>query len=166
MAWGAIWHAGQVRKYTDSVPYFTHPMRVAKMVAQVGGTDEMIAAALLHDTVEDCGVTRMEIYEKFGPMVSLLVSGLTDISKPEDGNRAWRKEMDRQHMAIQPAEVKTIKLADLIDNTESIVANDPEFAKVYMREKALLLEVLGDGNTVLHARAKAIVDGYFSEIMP
>ena len=166
MAWGAIWHGGQVRKYTDSVPYFTHPIRVAKMVAEVGATDEMIAAALLHDTVEDCGVTLKEIAEKFSPMVALLVSGLTDISKPEDGNRACRKEIDRQHMAVQPAEVKTIKLADLIDNSESIAKYDPEFANVYMREKSLLLEVLIEGNPVLYARAKSILDRYFSEQNP
>lgn len=140
-----------------------HCLCVAKLVQEVGGTDEMVAAALLHDTVEDCGVEILDIAQKFGLLVSLYVSGLTDVSKPEDGNRAYRKEMDRQHMASQPSEVKTIKLADLIDNTKSIVEHDLDFARVYMREKALLLEVLGDGNPVLYARAKAIVDSYFCE---
>jgi len=160
MSWSSIWHSAQRRKYTGD-PYVIHCLRVAKLVQEVGGTDDMVAAALLHDTVEDCGVDILDIAQKFNPLVALYVSGLTDVSKPEDGNRAYRKEMDRQNMASQPAEVKTIKLADLIDNTESIVAHDPDFAKVYMAEKALLLQVLGDGNPVLYQRARAILGNYY-----
>ncbi len=79
---------GQRRKYTNE-PYFVHPAEVARIVAEVpGSTPEMVAAAWLHDTVEDTGVTYNDIHMNFGPEVAVLVGWLTDVSKPEDGNRA------------------------------------------------------------------------------
>jgi (p)ppGpp synthase/HD superfamily hydrolase len=57
---------------------------------------------------------------EFAKEVVALVEMLTDVSKPEDGNRAVRKEIDRQHTALASPEGKTIKLADLIDNTQSM----------------------------------------------
>lgn len=150
---------GQTRKYTGE-PYWHHPRAVAGIVASVTDDPEMIAAAWLHDVVEDTQVEHVTIWTLFGARVGDLVIHLTDISKPEDGNRAMRKEVDRAHISIGPPEAKTIKLADLIDNTSSIVARDPGFAKVYLAEKAKLLEVLRDGDPVLWNRAeKMLVDG-------
>lgn len=142
----------QVRKYTGE-PYINHPMAVAALVDAVGGTDEMIAAALLHDTVEDTYATIDNIRLLFGDTVAEYVEWLTDISKPSDGNRAIRKKIDRDHIVNAPSEVKTIKLADLIHNTASIVEHDPKFAKIYLAEKRLLLEVLRDGNIELWEHA-------------
>lgn len=81
------------------------------------------------------------------------VSDLTDVSTPKDGNRVQRKALDREHTARACREAKTVKLADLIHNTEDIVANDPEFAVTYLREKRLLLEVLREGDKELYQRA-------------
>lgn len=148
-AHGAI---NQRRKYTNE-PYIVHPAAVAKIVQSVAHTPEMVAAAFLHDTVEDTEVTLTEIEVAFGAEVRKLVYWLTDISQPEDGNRATRKAIDRDHIALAPAEAQTIKLADLIDNTETIVAHDPDFAVVYLKEKARLLEVMTKGDRILHARA-------------
>ncbi|MBO6542280.1 MAG: HD domain-containing protein [Alphaproteobacteria bacterium] len=145
---------GQRRKYTGD-PYIVHPRNVASLVASVGGSPEMIAAAWLHDVVEDTPVTQDQIKEAFGPSVADLVYWLTDISKPEDGNRKARKALDREHIASAPPEAKTIKLADLIDNSASICAHDPGFARVYLQEKALLLDVLKEGNSTLWAQARA-----------
>ena len=153
---------GQRRKYTDE-PYTTHLERVATLVASVVDDEAMIAAAYLHDTVEDTAVTMTDITEAFGPDVAYLVTYLTDVSKPEDGNRATRKKLDREHIAKGDERVHTIKLADLIDNSESIQAHDPRFAQVYMAEKKLLLEALADGHPELLRRAQAVVDGWFSE---
>lgn len=146
---------GQMRKYTTDVPYIVHPEAVAEIVRSVPHTEAMLAAAYLHDTVEDTEVTIQQITEAFGPEVADLVGWLTDISLPQDGNRAIRKEIDRQHTAQAPAAAKTIKLADLLDNTQSIVANGKGFAHIYLREKALLLEVLTEGDPTLLARAQA-----------
>ena len=150
-------HEGQVRKYSG-MPYIIHPVEVATIVQTVEGhTDEMIAAALLHDVVEDCDVTFEQIAEEVSPEVAELVRGLTEVSKPEDGNRAVRKAKDRDFLAQQSAEVQTIKYADIISNTQDIKANDPSFAKVYIEEMKLLLDVMDKGDAKLREKAKEIV---------
>jgi (p)ppGpp synthase/HD superfamily hydrolase len=147
----------QVRKYTFE-PYIVHPAEVAGIVdALEGATFEMVAAAWLHDTVEDTGVTIEVIRAEFGNEVAELVSWLTDVSKPEQGNRAVRKAIDREHTAMAPAAAQTVKLADLIANSRSILAHDPAFARVYLEEKRMLLEVLTRGDATLMAQARRIV---------
>ena len=153
--------AGNVRKYTGE-PYINHPAAVVALVASVPHTPEMLAAAWLHDTVEDTGVSLGLIEQEFGPEVADMVEMLTDVSHANDGLRAHRKRIDREHTAQASPEAKTIKLADLIDNTRSIVDRDPKFAQVYMTEKALLLEVLGEGDTTLFESAKALVDDFLA----
>lgn len=154
-------HSGQIRKYTGE-PYINHPIAVAKMVCAAGLGSEAIAAALLHDVVEDTEYTISDIKKEFGYYIGDIVSWLTDVSKPSDGNRKVRKEIDRKHIAMAPAIAKSIKIADLIDNSASIVLRDPKFAKVYMAEKRALLEVLDDGEKTLLNRAKSIVDDYYA----
>lgn len=140
---------GQKRKYTGE-DYIVHPIEVCDLLQYAKfSNDEMRAAALLHDVVEDTQVTLDLIRKEFGKCVETLVEGLTDISKTEDGNRAVRKEIDRQHTAKQSAACKTIKLADLISNSRSILKYDKDFAKVYLKEKELLLEVLQEGDETL-----------------
>lgn len=146
----------QRRKYTGE-PYIAHPAAVVELVRSVPHTDEMIAAAWLHDTVEDTPVTLADVEREFGAEVAALVEQLTDVSRPEDGNRKKRKAIDREHTAKASVQAKTIKLADLIDNTRSIVEHDQDFAKVYLVEKAALLEVLGEGDAMLWAMAAAMV---------
>ena len=133
---------GQVRKYTGE-PYIVHPAEVASIVATVPGhTDEMIAAAWLHDTVEDTEVTMADIRNEFGFVVAELVGWLTDVSTTDDGNRAVRKAIDCEHTGRATAEAQTVKLADLISNTKSIAEFDPDFAEVYFKEKEALLKVM------------------------
>jgi len=129
----------QRRKYTGD-PYIVHPVEVCCRVSEVEHTPEMLAAALLHDTVEDTEITIENIEQMFGKIVANLVSWLTDISKPEDGNRATRKAIDRKHTHLAPKAAQTIKVADLIANTKDITEFDIHFAKVYVNEKRLLLE--------------------------
>ena len=146
----------QVRKYTFE-PYIVHPTEVASIVASVPHTNEMLAAAWLHDTVEDTGVSIVDIQKEFGNEVASLVGWLTDVSTPEQGNRAVRKAIDREHTAMAPAAAQTVKLADLIANSRSIMAHDPAFAQVYLEEKRMLLEVLTRGDATLMAQARSIV---------
>ena len=147
---------GQVRKYTFE-PYIVHPAEVAKIVRDAGGTEAMVAAAWLHDTVEDTGVTIETIRAEFGTEVAELVGWLTDVSRPEHGNRAHRKALDRAHSAAAPAEAQTVKLADLIANTRSIMAHDEAFAKTYLEEKRLLLAVMTKGDPTLMAEARKFI---------
>ena len=143
---------GQLRKYTKE-PYWVHPVAVAEIVKSVPHTSAMIAAALLHDTIEDTDTEFQDVLDEFGDEVATLVHWLTDVSKPSDGNRETRKAIDRTHLAKASAEAQTIKLADLIDNTRSIAKYDPDFWRVYRREKLLLLEVLTKGDRMLWERA-------------
>lgn len=163
-AFAARAHASidQRRKYTGD-PYIVHPRRVAQTVKDTGARDEVIAAALLHDVVEDTPVTLEEIRTEFGKDVAALVEMVTDVSRPEDGNRRLRKAMDRDHLALASAEGQTIKLADLIDNTASITRYDPGFAKVYMRAAVELLGVLKKGDRTLRQRASILAKQYGSK---
>ncbi|HEY8576847.1 MAG TPA: HD domain-containing protein [Devosia sp.] len=142
----------QRRKYTGE-PYIVHPVAVAALVRSVPHTPEMVAAAYLHDVVEDTPVTIKEIEQEFGLEVAELVGWLTDVSRPGDGNRRVRKHKDLLHSAAAPPAAKTIKIADLIDNTKSIRAHDPSFWKVYRREKMALLDVLKEGDPTLWKQA-------------
>ena len=139
---------GQKRKYTGE-PYWHHPERVVEIVSSVEHTPEMIAAAWLHDVVEDTEVSIEEIVEHFGSEIAGIVRVLT---KP-----SWIKGLDNKHipeaynqrLSEAGYKVQTIKLADLIDNTSTIVKLDPKFAKVYLKEKRDLLDVIAHGNSDL-----------------
>jgi len=132
---------GHMRKYTED-PYIVHPIRVAGIVRDYGGTDDMISAAYLHDVVEDTCITILNIETTFGSAIAAIVDGLTDISVPDDGNRATRKAMDRKHSAEATYEAQFVKCADIIDNASDIGEHDPSFNVVYCKEMVALLEVL------------------------
>ena len=151
-------HDGQKRKYTEE-PYIVHPLMVAHLVSKVPHTSQMIAAALLHDVVEDTDVTFNNIDRLFGHQVTNLVWWLTDVSKPSDGNRAIRKEIDLKHLAKASPEAQTIKLADIIDNARDIQVYDPKFSVVYLKECRNLLNVLREGDETLFNLAEFIIRG-------
>lgn len=150
-------HAGQARKYTGN-PYADHLAEVAGIVATVAGYSEfsqtIIATAWLHDCIEDQDVTPAEVCRRFGPEVQAGVLALSDL---EVGNRAERKAASRKRLASAPWWVQNIKVADLISNTSSIVKHDPKFARVYLEEKRLLLDVLTNADARLLEIARAQV---------
>lgn len=151
-------HRDHRRKYTDD-PYICHPRNVRLLVLGTPGCSQaMLDACLLHDTVEDTDTTFEELEEHFGPETTDLVRWMTQVSVPEDGNRAVRKEKDRQHLARAPAEAQTIKLADLIDNARSIRDHDPKFWLVYRREALALLAVLTRGDPDLRTMLTGILE--------
>ena len=147
------------RKYTND-PYIVHPAEVAKLVSMVCFDEDVICAAWLHDVVEDTVFTLDNIHCLFGARVAALVEQLTDIAVPSDGNRKVRAEINRNHTAVASKEAKMVKLADLISNTKSIVEHDPDFARVYLKEKELLLEVLQDADSQLYYMAsQSLING-------
>jgi (p)ppGpp synthase/HD superfamily hydrolase len=137
-------HKAQTRKYTGN-PYADHLAEVAGITATALDVfpDHMhaviIATAWLHDTVEDTETTSAELLHEFGTYVR---DGVLLLSDLETGNRAERKAASRARLADAPMWVQTIKCADLISNTSSIVKHDPKFAVTYLEEKRLLLDVL------------------------
>ncbi len=146
----------QRRKYTG-VPYIVHPKAVAEMVAQTGASAQVISAAWLHDVVEDTPVSLDQLRGEFGDEIAGLVDDLTDVSVPEDGNRAVRVAIDRAHTALADARAKTIKLADIIHNVKDIVEHDPKFSQIFLAEKQRLLEVLREGDPDLFRLAERTI---------
>ena len=134
-------HAGQTRKYTGE-DYIVHPISVSKLVKKHGGSEIQQAGALLHDVVEDTQYTLADINANFGSQVATLVKWLTDTSRPEDGNRKTRKEIDRNRLGSAPADVQMIKLADMIDNSTTIFTLDKNFAPVFKREMGELVDAM------------------------
>ena len=153
-------HADQKRKYTGE-PYVTHSIQVAALVANFGGTPDMVRAALLHDVLEDTLTPYAVVEDCLGRIPAGWVQQLTDeravlpagAPTPPNMNRAARKHRDRVRLAACGYEVQTIKCCDLIDNTATIARYDPGFAKVYLPEKLALLDVLTKAEPVAHAAA-------------
>ncbi len=154
-------HKGQKRKYTKE-PYINHPIAVASIVRSIGGTSAMIAAAYLHDVMEDCEVSFARLRMAFGYEVADYVRCLTDpeclYANIAAMNRAHRKRAAREQIGLAPHQAKTIKLADLIHNTGSIIEYDEKFAKVYLEEKRLLMPFLRGGNAKLWDWAAQLCD--------
>ena len=146
----------QRRKYTDQ-PYFVHPEEVATRIADLDFRPEMVAAAYLHDTVEDTNVTIDQIYEEFGNDVGRMVAGLTDVSIQDEHkqkNRKERKELDAEHLSMQDADTQTIKYVDIYCNTSDIAENAPGFARSkYLPEIKHCLEGMTKGDAFLRGKA-------------
>ena len=148
-------HGDQQRKYNEEM-YIEHPKRVAEIVRKVPHTPEMICAAYLHDVVEDTPVSLKDIDRKFGGKIAKLVEELTDEYIKENYqhlNRKARKKKEVERQAQISAEAKTIKLADVIDNTRDILVNDRNFARKYIPEMESLTQALQGGNFKLLMRA-------------
>jgi guanosine-3',5'-bis(diphosphate) 3'-pyrophosphohydrolase len=149
-------HRDQRRKYTGN-PYVDHLAEVAGIAMSVGWhipgihPDKMMATCWLHDSMEDQGISHQEIGDRFGWVVREGVQFLSDM---ETGNRAQRKAASRARLSEAPGWVQTIKCADLISNTSSIVQHDPKFAAVYLEEKRLLLDVMTKADPRLLALAR------------
>jgi (p)ppGpp synthase/HD superfamily hydrolase len=153
-------HGNQKRKY-DGAPYIVHLEGVAGILIENGHTEaDLIAAALLHDTVEDTDATIQKITELFGENVAELVYWLTDA---EQGNRKSRVLQAAWRLSRAPWEAKLIKLADIIDNGSAIMEHDPGFGPIFLREKCQILEKMAavEGRRLLASplfqKANAIV---------
>jgi (p)ppGpp synthase/HD superfamily hydrolase len=150
-AFAARAHEGQLRKWTGE-PYASHVDEVAELVAAAGAPEQVVAAAYLHDTVEDTPTTLDDLRAAFGEDVADMVALLTDVPLSA-GNRATRKALDRLRLASAPPWVQTIKLADLISNTSTIAQHNPKFARVYLAEKRALLALMTEGDLRLRLMA-------------
>lgn len=159
---------GQRRKYSKA-PYMVHPIQVAKIVTHSIHNDAItIAVAICHDVVEDTTRTLAHVgaaFAEFGSEVAQkIVAGVyqvTDVSKPEDGNRAFRKNMDKEHSWLADPEQQTVKLADMKSNMPSIVANDPGFARKWVAEKKEQWVGLTKGDPKLYEDMRLMFERYY-----
>lgn len=115
-------HRGQFRK-GEKVPYILHPMEAAVVVGTMTADDEILAAAVLHDTVEDTDATIEQIREQFGERIAALVAAESE-NKREDQPAAstWkiRKVETIEHLKTAPIEVKMLTLGDKLSNIRSM----------------------------------------------
>src|SRR5262245_13381925 len=113
LAFAAHKHRDQRRKDAEASPYINHPIALAEVLAGEGGIGdiEVLAAALLHDTIEDTATTEAELREQFGERIAGMVAEVTDDPKLE---KAERKRMQIEHAAGLTEGAKLVKLADKI----------------------------------------------------
>lgn len=115
-------HSGQTRKLADT-PYILHPLEVAGIIATITDDREVMAAGVLHDTVEDCDVDPREIRERFGPRVSALVQSETEdklSNRPAADTWMERKEESLLMLKLTKSrEVKILWLGDKLSNIRS-----------------------------------------------
>lgn len=170
---GAHKAVGHTRKYTEEEYFEYHIMSVVNLVADTkyAKTDTLIVA-YLHDVIEDTMVTLHDLRMYFGPAIAGLVNilsyppdkwGLTRIE-------AAKEQAERIAASVAPKELATIKCADILDNISDIVDHDFKFAKVYLREKETMLEILTMADSRLRDRcldtlgiAKLELEGYSHE---
>lgn len=151
-------HDGQVRKFTG-LPYISHPMEVMQIVRGVTSDDDILAAAVLHDVIEDCDVTYSDLMIEFGERVATLVYQVTNAADDNDGDRIAKGFINRAVMSNASADAQTIKLADIISNLSGIdiaLECDPAWAKMYLEEKIDMINVLNRGDATLKKRAASI----------
>ncbi|MFN9605929.1 MAG: HD domain-containing protein [Planctomycetota bacterium] len=117
-------HAQQRRKNADATPYINHPIEVAEHLARIGGVsdEDVLIAALLHDTIEDTQTNYQEIADLFGIRVASIVLECTDDKSLE---KAERKRLQIVNAPKKSPEAKCVKIADKTCNLSSIISDPP-----------------------------------------
>ncbi len=151
-------HSGQMRKYYENRPYVQHPIRVAAYIKAMGEPTEVVCAAYLHDTVEDCGISFIEITQKFGHTVCRLVDEMTNKTKGSKLPRAEQKALDRERLRTISANGRLLKLVDRFDNMNEIANAEDDFKVLYAKESLLLLDVLKNTYFPMEKQLKEICE--------
>lgn len=147
---------GQLQPYTG-LPYFAHTRAVARLLAQYVDDPELAAAGHLHDTIEDPKVPKAVLVAEFGLDVANLVDEVSKRPMPDARSRRERAELEAQRLAGVSARGKTLKCADVDTNISSIVERAPDFARIYVPEKRLLLPSLAGAHPELLARLEVTI---------
>jgi guanosine-3',5'-bis(diphosphate) 3'-pyrophosphohydrolase len=117
-------HKNQRRKDADATPYINHPLTLAKILSLEAGVQdpETLAAAILHDTVEDTETTEQELVDRFGPNIARIVMELTD---DKSLPKAKRKRLQVANAAKKSPQAKLVKMADKIANLRDVAGSPP-----------------------------------------
>jgi (p)ppGpp synthase/HD superfamily hydrolase len=167
-------HGDQKRKYTPE-PYIVHPERVMHLCQQYTSSLPVLAAALLHDVLEDTPVKQSELRqflqsvmsEEEAAQTTQIVIELTDVYNKENyprWNRRKRKQKEVNRIEQTSPDAQTIKYADIIDNCKEIATHDPEFAWVFLHECKMLLRRMPNGNIELLNQAKETVESCLRKV--
>ena len=161
-------HEGQTRKWS-AVPYIVHPRRVAALAAALEGTDEVdVAAALLHDVVEDTPVTAGELVRLLVaggaspdavPVVVALVEELTKSYRSEEAlPREEKRRRDWAKLRTISSRAKRLKLCDRIDNLVGGETMPPDLLEIYLAESRQVADLCGPADPDLAARLRAVIE--------
>ena len=140
-------HEGQFRKGTDR-PYIVHPLEVGKILSEMTADEEVIAAGILHDTIEDCKeVTEEILRQEFGERITTMV-----LHESEDKTKSWkeRKSATIEKLKTAPLEVQYIGLADKLSNIRDIDRDYPIYKEELWNR--------------FHMKDKQIIGWYYKEI--
>lgn len=166
-------HGDQKRKYSNE-NYIRHPERVMRLCSKYTSDLSILAAALLHDVLEDTPVTKEELAEFLQSVMEKdlaketaeIVVDLTDIYIKKDFpqyNRRKRKELEAERLHKANPKAQTVKYADLIDNSIDITNNDPDFARVFLKEARAIILNMDQGEPELYQKAQQVLNRCFQE---
>jgi len=164
----AMAHGDQQRKFAPE-PYIAHPIRVMKTCSEYTSDYRVLAAALLHDVLEDTTVTAEQMQQFLNELAGMndanmivkMVVELTDVYLKKDfpaWNRRKRKQKEVNRLSRVSNDAQTIKYADVIDNSLTIVDAETDFAEKYLLECRSLLRQMKNGNTLLLYRSTTVVN--------
>ncbi len=162
-AFAADKHRNQRRKGDEALPYINHPIALAHVLAGEGGIEDVqvLAAALLHDTIEDTATTAEEILEAFGETIAGVVLEVTDDRRL---SKAERKRLQVEHAPHLSPGAKLVKLADKICNLRDIRrAPPPDWSLERRREYFEWARCVVEGLRGAHGRLEAIFDAEYAE---
>jgi RelA/SpoT family (p)ppGpp synthetase len=157
-------HGEQKRASGD--PYFSHPLEVAAILTDLKLDDSTIAAALLHDTIEDTSATRAEIDEMFGPDIGALVDGLTKLKRLDLVTKEAKQAENLRKLLLAIADdvrVLLIKLADRLHNMRTL-AHVPPATRRRMAEETLDIYAPLAGRMGMHEMREELEDLAFREL--
>ena len=157
--WAVTYHKHQTRKYSG-LPYIVHPEAVAEIVSEITDDPDVIAAAWMHDLIEDTEITENDIKWYFNDRVSDLVLEVSKASTKHDGCRRNRVLIDIEHYSKASKMGKIIKMADIIHNTPTIIRDDKKFALKYVSEKTMIFDVIKDGDAILSSILRQILTDF------
>jgi (p)ppGpp synthase/HD superfamily hydrolase len=161
-------HGAQTRRYTPE-RYIVHPVRVMELCRAYTTDEAVLAAALLHDVLEDTPVTRAQLTDFLRTVMApeeahrtvRLVEELTDVYVKDAYprlNRQQRKRREADRLAKTSPDAQTVKYADIIDNGTEMVRHDPAFARLFLREGKMILLKMTAGDPRLYQRALRTID--------
>lgn len=161
-------HGEQKRKYSGQ-RYIVHPVAVMHICQEYTDDLAVLAAALLHDVLEDTDVSAGQLKQFLHTVMHAqqadktfrLVRDLTDAftkAQYPHLNRKKRRRKEARRLGKAAPQAQTVKYADLIDNCLDIVRHDPDFGQVFLKESRMLLDHMTSGDQRLYERAKKTVE--------
>jgi (p)ppGpp synthase/HD superfamily hydrolase len=167
-------HGQQRRKFADEL-YIEHPIRVMEICSKVTREIPVLAAALLHDVLEDTPVTQDQMRDYLLSVMPAataqrtlsLVIELTDVYTHQaypKWNRRVRKDKEFARMAATSADAQTIKYADIIDNAKDIIGSGNDFSQKFLYECRTNLRTMNKGDAGLYEQAVQLVNEYLGKL--